>query len=116
MLIKMKLRVSPDIFLSGLPVSSKNISIRSGQGYSIGEDEDGGCLFYKDGCTIHPVRPSQCITFPFWFENLRSSKKWRKMARECPGIGCGSLYSKEQILEIVQSNMEAVVKSHLFQD
>jgi hypothetical protein len=82
-------------------------------GYSIGEHADGRCLFYKDGCSIHPVRPSQCKTFPFWFENLRSSKKWRKMARECSGIGCGPLYSKEQILEIVQSNMEAVVKSYI---
>ncbi|MBW2237679.1 MAG: YkgJ family cysteine cluster protein [Deltaproteobacteria bacterium] len=81
-------------------------------GYSIRERADGRCLFYQDGCSIYPVRPSQCKTFPFWFENLRSSRIWRQVARECPGIGCGSLYSKEQILEIVQLKMEAVDKSY----
>ena len=74
-------------------------------GYSIRELADGRCSFYENGCTIYPVRPNQCKTFPFWFENLRSAKKWKRISRECPGIGCGPLYSKEQILEIVQSNM-----------
>ena len=80
-------------------------------GYSIKERSDGRCFFYDDGCTIYPVRPYQCKTYPFWFENLRSVKKWRRLSKECPGIGCGPLYSKEKILEIVQSTMDAVVKS-----
>ena len=79
-------------------------------GYSIREHSDGRCLYYKDGCTIYSVRPSQCSTYPFWFENMRSEKKWRRLAKECPGIGCGPLYSKKQIIEIIQSNMEAVIK------
>jgi Fe-S-cluster containining protein len=80
-------------------------------GYSIREHADGRCFFYENECTIYPVRPHQCKTFPFWFENLRSIKKWNRISKECPGIGCGSLYSKEQILEIVQSSMDLVVKS-----
>ena len=84
-----------------------------GTGYSIKEHADGRCLFYKDGCTIYPVRPDQCETFPFWFENLRSLKKWQRVSRECPGIGLGPLYSKEQILEIVRSSIDAVVKSYI---
>jgi len=75
------------------------------EGYSIREHADGRCSFYENGCTIYPVRPNQCKTFPFWFENLRSAKKWKRMCKECPGIGCGPLYSKEQILELIQSNM-----------
>ncbi len=71
------------------------------ESYSIREEADGRCIFYEDGCTIYPVRPSQCKTFPFWFDNLRSQKKWRQVSVECPGIGQGHLYSKEQILEIV---------------
>jgi Fe-S-cluster containining protein len=82
--------------------------------YSIKEHADGQCFFYKNGCTIYPVRPHQCKTFPFWFENLRSLKKWKRISKECPGIGCGSLHSKEQILEIVQSNMDLVVKMNLY--
>jgi len=82
-------------------------------GYSIKEHSDGRCVFYDDGCTIYPVRPDQCKTYPFWFENLRSVKKWKRLSRECPGIGFGPLYSKEKILKIVQSTMGAVVKSYL---
>jgi len=82
-------------------------------GYSIKEHADGRCFFYENGCTIYPVRPHQCKTFPFWFENLRSAKKWKRISKECPGIGCGPLYSKEQILEIVQSNIDIVVKMNL---
>jgi hypothetical protein len=82
-------------------------------GYSIRELADGRCSFYENGCTIYPVRPDQCKTFPFWFENLRSVKKWNRICKECPGIGCGPLYSKEQILEIVQANMDDHIKIHL---
>jgi Fe-S-cluster containining protein len=82
-------------------------------GYSIKEHSDGRCFFYNDGCTIYPVRPHQCKTYPFWFENLRSNKKWKRVLRDCPGIGCGPLYPREKILEIVQSTMDAVVKSYL---
>jgi len=91
-------------FLS-IPVSSlvENYLDPLREDFSIREYQDGRCYFYQDECTIHPVRPSQCQTFPFWFENLRSSKKWRRIARECPGIGCGKLFSKEQILEIIHS-------------
>jgi Fe-S-cluster containining protein len=81
--------------------------------YGIKEHSDGRCFFYNDGCTIYPVRPHQCKTYPFWFENLRSNKKWKHVLRECPGIGCGPLYPREKILEIVQSTMDAVIKSYL---
>jgi len=69
--------------------------------YSILEDAQGRCIFYEDGCTIYPVRPSQCSTFPFWFENLRSPKNWRRVSRKCPGIDQGLLYSREEILNIL---------------
>jgi uncharacterized protein len=82
-------------------------------GYTIKEHSDGRCFFYHNGCIIYPVRPNQCKTYPFWFENLRSNKKWKRVKRECPGIGCGPLYPKEKILEIIQSTMDAVVKSYL---
>ena len=74
-------------------------------GYSIREHADGRCLFYEDRCTIYPVRPTQCKTFPFWFENLRSPKKWRRVTRECPGIDKGPLYSKEQIMEFINESL-----------
>lgn len=81
-------------------------------GYSIREYSDGRCFFYNDGCTVYPVRPSQCKAFPFWVENLRSPKKWQRISKKCPGIGRGPFYSKEQILEIVRSDLDTVVKSY----
>ncbi len=80
-------------------------------GYRIKEHADGRCFFYKNECVIYPVRPRQCATFPFWFENIRSPKKWRRVADECPGIGRGPLYSKEKILKIINSTIEYVVKN-----
>lgn len=69
--------------------------------HSIREHEDGRCMFYRDGCAIYPARPLQCRTYPFWFENLRSPKRWKQVSGECPGIGQGRLFTKEQILEML---------------
>lgn len=73
--------------------------------YSIDEDEQGACLFYNNGCRIYPVRPLQCRTFPFWFSNLRSMSRWQRIQQECPGIGCGRLYTKAEIVSIACSTM-----------
>ncbi|MGA1869565.1 MAG: YkgJ family cysteine cluster protein [bacterium] len=69
--------------------------------YSIREDPKGNCYFYKNGCTIYPVRPAQCKSYPFWFHNLRSEESWEKVSTECPGIGKGRLYKKEEILSLM---------------
>jgi Fe-S-cluster containining protein len=68
--------------------------------FSIREEADGRCLFYNQGCLIYDVRPPQCRTFPFWFGNVRSEKRWIEISRECPGIGQGRLFSKEQIISM----------------
>ena len=71
----------------------------------IRETDDGRCLFFEDGCRIYPVRPNQCKTFPFWFANLRAEQRWIQISRQCPGIGSGHLYTKADILDILQSSM-----------
>ena len=75
------------------------------EGYRLYEDtENGACVFLTDGaCRIYKLRPLQCKTWPFWIENLRSPKAWRKAAKECPGIGKGRLYTRDEILEILHS-------------
>ena len=73
--------------------------------YSIKEDEQGRCLFFEDGCTIYAIRPLQCRTFPFWFSNLRSQHRWQRIKNECPGIGRGRLYSREEILKLVRESI-----------
>jgi len=60
--------------------------------------EDPDCPFLDDArCSIYPVRPVQCRTFPFWSENLRSSRNWNKLAEFCPGIDTGSRHTLLQI-------------------
>lgn len=73
--------------------------------YSIREYADGRCLFFHNGCTIYPLRPRQCSTFPFWFSNLRSEERWREIRNECPGIGQGRLYCREEILAVVRTTL-----------
>ncbi|MBU4319305.1 MAG: YkgJ family cysteine cluster protein [Proteobacteria bacterium] len=70
-------------------------------GYSLGEDEEGRCLFHEGGCRVYEVRPRQCQAFPFWVKTFRSEKNFRDLQKECPGIGQGRLYSKEEILAIL---------------
>ncbi|HEY3444438.1 MAG TPA: YkgJ family cysteine cluster protein [Paludibaculum sp.] len=50
------------------------------------------CHFLVDnGCSIHPVKPTQCRLFPFWPELLESAAAWVSTAQRCPGIGVGPL-------------------------
>jgi len=66
------------------------------------------CIFLQDKadgkvCTIYPVRPNQCRTWPFWSENLRSSRCWNELARRCKGINRGRLYTYDEIEQIRHS-------------
>ena len=50
------------------------------------------CHFLLDsGCSIHPVKPTQCRLFPFWPELLETREAWQSTAHRCPGIGVGPL-------------------------
>ena len=57
------------------------------------------CLFFSEGkCVVYPVRPVQCRTWPFWTENLRSRSSWAQTSKDCPGIGSGKSYSRDEIV------------------
>lgn len=54
------------------------------------------CLFLKNNqCTIYPVRPMQCSTFPFWPSNFSSAEALDELREECPGSlsGAGETFS-----------------------
>ncbi len=75
-----------------------------GRGYSLTEDKTSGdCCFLKTGrngrrsCSIYPVRPIQCRTWPFWDTNLESADEWAAAARDCPGMNTGRAYDFVQI-------------------
>ena len=68
---------------------------------SLTEFANGDCTFFDGAtrkCTIYPVRPAQCRTWPFWSSNLESESSWNWVESQCPGAGCGELIPVEQIL------------------
>jgi Fe-S-cluster containining protein len=76
---------------------------------SIIEDmETYDCIFLRQNdkgktCSIYPVRPSQCRTWPFWSCNLASPDCWNMTGQKCPGINRGKFHSPEQIRAIKNS-------------
>ena len=54
-------------------------------------------------CTIYPVRPLQCRTWPFWDGPLASKQAWNLAAQRCPGINQGKHYSRSQIESLRQA-------------
>lgn len=55
--------------------------------YALIEKKNYDCIFLKDKkCTIYPVRPTQCRTFPWWMQNLASPEDWKEAAKHCEGI------------------------------
>lgn len=71
---------------------------------SLIEKPNGECVFYDKGCTIYPVRPAQCRTFPFWPEIVERPSTWEKAAQECPGMNHGPDHTEEEILAKLQEN------------
>lgn len=76
---------------------------RVGKRYSLTEDKKSGdCCFLKTVggkriCTIYPVRPLQCRTWPFWDSNLHSPDDWAEAAEGCPGMNTGHHHQFVQI-------------------
>jgi Fe-S-cluster containining protein len=69
------------------------------RGRSLREKGNGDCVFFdrQAGCTIYPVRPRQCRTWPFWESNVRSPEEWERTCAVCPGSGQGDLIPSEEI-------------------
>ena len=67
---------------------------------SLTEFANGDCVFFDPHsrtCTIYPVRPVQCRTWPFWKSNLASPELWDQADKDCPGVGQGEFVSLETI-------------------
>ena len=69
------------------------------RGLTLREKANGDCVFYdrQAGCTVYPVRPRQCRTWPFWESNVESPEAWEETAAGCPGCGRGELIPVEEI-------------------
>lgn len=70
------------------------------------------CHFLREsGCSIHPAKPTQCRTYPFWPELVESRENWDAAAGTCPGIGKGGLVQIGTALEI-SDEMRRAYPSH----
>jgi uncharacterized protein len=69
------------------------------RGLTLREKGNGDCVFYEAGrgCTIYPVRPRQCRTWPFWESNVATPERWQQTCAICPGSGRGELIPPEEI-------------------
>lgn len=62
---------------------------------------DYNCVFLDEKkCSIYPVRPLQCKTYPFWPQLLENAALWEEEKRRCEGIGQGPFYGPEEIEKI----------------
>ena len=69
---------------------------------------DKQCPFLeKGGCSIHPAKPTQCRTFPFWPEIVEHKSTWTRAGRSCPGIGKGELIQIGTAMEIAEEQRRA---------
>ena len=66
------------------------------------------CPFLEEHrCSIHPAKPTQCRTFPFWPELVENRKEWNRTASYCPGIGKGPLIQIGTAMEIAEEQRKA---------
>ncbi|AEC01848.1 YkgJ family cysteine cluster protein [Parasphaerochaeta coccoides] len=69
---------------------------------SLREKKNFDCIFLmENGCSVYPVRPVQCRTYPFWDSIVATVDTWKQEGRECPGINTGIFHTMEKIEESV---------------
>ena len=54
---------------------------------------DGHCIFYKDGCSVHPVRPWRCVQWPLHPSIRKDAANFQIIQDSCPGIMKGISYT-----------------------
>jgi hypothetical protein len=69
---------------------------------------DGHCIFYNQGCTIHPGRPWRCRQWPLHPSILRDPANLQAISTSCPGINATMGYEEFcRILGQVLSKQQA---------
>lgn len=66
------------------------------------------CPFLEEGrCGIHPAKPTQCRSFPFWPEFVEQTDNWEGLKDYCPGIGKGELIQIGDAMERAEEHRQA---------
>lgn len=84
--------------------------VNSPNGWMIAQREDGFCHFVKDKrCSIHPVKPRICRTWPYLESVLTDLSNWEAMASVCPGINRDA--NPQKVLAAVKAQIAADKKT-----
>lgn len=106
---KTYLKVVDDSFLWKEPGAERGRTYRyKSLGFKFASDDEH-CQFLTDNtCSIHEVRPFQCMCFPFWQMLVSNRKNFINYSKKCPGLKDlkGRYYSKEEILEWANKEYE----------
>ncbi len=92
------LRIPPSVFRKKY---TREVSFSGIDRLSLSETPEHDCIFWSGGCTIYPVRPLQCSSYPFWPQNLGRREDWDEEARHCPGMNQGEHHSCGKISGIL---------------
>src|SRR5690554_5747714 len=93
------LEMSPDALIAAYDLEVDE------QGFIAFVSEHAPCPFLKDSlCSVHPVKPEQCRTYPFWPELLTDLGTWQAEAKHCPGIGQGRFYTRKEVRALMQGH------------
>ncbi len=77
---------------------------KNGGRASLKERSNYDCILLDDhGCSVYPVRPKQCVDYPFWPEVMDSRQSWKEERPQCPGIGEGTLHDADKISKILKT-------------
>ncbi len=55
---------------------------------------DGHCIFYNQGCTVHPGRPWRCAQWPLHPSILTDHANFLAIKGSCPGLARGMDYEE----------------------
>lgn len=56
-------------------------------------DGKGWCIFFAEGCTVHPAKPTICRAWPFFRGNMVDATSWQMAQDACSGINAGSSHT-----------------------
>jgi hypothetical protein len=72
--------------------------LREENGYRVARVRSGACIFLEGcRCSIYPVRPTPCRTWPFWPDTMKRTTWQKEVVPFCRGVGRGRLYTREEI-------------------
>ncbi len=80
---------------------------------SIREKPNNDCIFWNQhGCMIYDARPVQCRTYPFWASMLQDQSAWEAEMKNCPGIGTGRYWSRDEIEGMLKKRKDNTPMMH----